>query len=258
MSEPVIHSSEGLAAAPLVRTDEAPLLSRTTFLVAATKAAGFNWFPLMSREKPGLATCFSDVTEEIPVVNQVCSQCNGSGEEAIDGKGTLSQCSACEGHGGKSAANEIAIRRTVTWQFLAEHEGRAGLGVNGEKLSPGEFWKRVLDPVWTATHPNTPIAAISRAYHAGEDSMKPSARINQIEAVVLAEMPKGNNRKMVEEAIRIYRGLCFKLQSRESHPIYKEPLIRHILIRRGRDKAYIPYHFTPEQRNRELQRLGMS
>lgn len=254
------RAAEGLAAAKIVRRDEAPLLSRSTLLAAITKAVGYHWYPLMSPSKPGLATCFSDVTEEIPKVDLPCSRCGGAGEESTDGGKVIVPCAACHGYGGSASTGEIEIIRTVTWLFVADHEGLPGLGLAGEKLSPGEFWQRLDDRLWTELHPNTPAAVLSRAYHAGDDLMMPSARIACVTATVLDALPKGNTRlrEMVTESLRIFRGLAWKLQATVPHAIYGEPLDRHILIRKGRDQAYVPFHYTPEQRNKQLAEYGMA
>jgi len=249
----ILEEIRGKSAATIRRIDEPPLTGKTTFLVAATKALGFLWFPIGSITHPGLHSPFVDTTEEVPKEADPCDGCGGSGEELSEDGKTSYQCSKCAGYGVKNEGQGYTIRRSICWQFLADHS----VEVEGKKLSPGEFWRLLQDEPWCASNSKSIISILAKAWNVGEE-MKPSARIRLIEEEILRPLFAGPVRNILEEAIFVYRGLCWKLQAKEDHPKFGPPLYRHILVRQGRDKAYIRYDWSEERKLAKLKDYGMA
>ncbi|MHA1544626.1 MAG: hypothetical protein ACTSU8_05775 [Alphaproteobacteria bacterium] len=228
-------------------------MAATTFLVAATKALGFQWFPIASKDDATKGQPFLDVTEEIPKSGDTCLDCKGSGEEySKDGK-TAYQCAQCSGYGVSDNGNGYTVQRSVTWLFWADK----GVEIEGVEHSPGEFWKKLLDDKFPLTNPHSVITTLAKAYNVGGE-MKPSERLRLIEEQVLRPLGEEPRREILERAIYLYRGLCWKLQAKETHPIFEEPLYRHIIVRQGRDNAYLRFDWSPERKLRKLKEYGMA
>jgi len=242
----------GLSAAPIVRTDEAPLTAQTTLLVAATKGVGFDWFPIQSERYDDACGPFLDVTEEVPKKGTVCPKCKGSCEEFDEEKKAKFQCSKCSGYGVLKEGQGVTIKRTVTWLFLADNSAE----FDGGEWSPGQFWNNLADSGWLAANPNSITALVRQALDIGEE-MKPSARIRKLEDEVLRPLPEDLRRKVFTNIIHVYRGLCWKLQAKEYHPEFQYPLERHILVRQGRSNAYLGYDWSEEYKLEKLKEYGM-
>lgn len=255
-----LKDCEGLSSAPLVRVDDPPLFSNATLLVAVTKQY-FRWYPL--RAQNGLLAAFNDVTEEIPANDRQCAKCGGSGEEIRrDEKGKVAdavQCDECNGYGHFSKDGRTEARRTVTWIFLADVPAE----IEGLKLSPGSLWERLADDAAALAKPNSEIGVLAKALRISPEPAKPSVRISRLREELLARLvPGSRNHIVIGEIIERYRNFCRMLQSTApvdvGGGVMAQPLIRHILIKQGRDKAYIPFHWPKEKQDEQLRKFGMA
>lgn len=147
--------------------------------------------------------------------------------------------------------------RQVTWSF----EGSKLIRFANDEWAVREFVEHLIDGTWARDHRSHPVAKLNLYYSpaAGE---KASARADFLERAT-TRGGTGPVEEWVRAAAENYRGYRWKLRAgldgvKEPHPVYKDPLIRHLLVRRGERRAYIPLEASPEERAAELRRFGMS
>ena len=145
--------------------------------------------------------------------------------------------------------------RRVTWSF----EGSKLIPFAGDHWAVREFVEHLLDDEWAVRNLRHPVARLNRFYVLARLE-KASVRAQALELSV--DGGTGQLDSWVRAAAENYRGYRWKIQAgldgvKEPHPVYKDPLIRHLLIRKGERRAYIPLDATPEERALELRRFGM-
>lgn len=145
--------------------------------------------------------------------------------------------------------------RRVTWCF----EGSLLLPWGKDEWAVREFTEHLIDDAWARANRSHPVAKLNR-YYAPAALEKASQRAAYLDFVAKGS---GETERRVREAAENYRGYRWKIQAgvsgmKDHHPIYKAPLIRHILIRKGDRRAYVPIHATPEERAETLRRFKMA
>lgn len=147
--------------------------------------------------------------------------------------------------------------RRVSWCF----EGSLLLPWQGDEWAVREFAEHLVDDDWARRNPRHPVALLNRFYSPAARE-RASTRAEWLESAAQSSSCPRETERIVREAAENYRGYRWKIQAgldgeTEPHPIYKAPLTRHILIRRGERRAYIPINATPEERAETLRKYGM-
>lgn len=239
-----IKKVEGRGIKRLQEVGQAPIFSRFTWVISLIKASGFEWAPIPSWD-PDSVSPFLDLTEEVPKKDRECPACDGTGVK--DGE----PCMECHGHGHFSDDGAVDIRRTVTWAFSAEVE--PVVDRQAQELY------RLRDQLMAAEAPTrdrqSTLYWLWKSCQL-EDRCKPSQRLALIESLISSSLPR-EARELLRDGLQVYRGLCWKLQAKESHPVYQQPLHRHILVRQGRKRGYLRVDWSPEKQRRKLQEWSM-
>jgi len=249
MSSERLKKIEGRGIKRIAEVDSPPLFSRFTWVISLLKSAGFEWAPIPSFQEEGSLAPFMDATEEIPKKDRDCDACDGSGEVENASGESIETCEVCHGYGHLSDDGSVQIRRTVTWAFAAEVSPE----VDRQTRELYKFRSELLEAKVSDRH--STLYWLRKSVEL-MDRGKPSERIRQVEGLVGTNMPR-EARELLRDALQIYKGLCWKLQATKPHPVFKEPLHRHIVIRQGKKKAYIRADWSPDRQRKKLMDYGM-
>lgn len=145
--------------------------------------------------------------------------------------------------------------RRVTWAF----EGSMLLRFGKEDWAVREFVRHLIDRDWAEANRSHPVAKLGR-YYARASALKASERADQLECLIGSKT--GPVEQWVRTAAENYRGYRWKIRAgldgvKEPHPVYKDPLHRHLLVRQADRRAYIPIEATAEERAATLRKFGM-
>lgn len=157
------------------------------------------------------------------------------------------------------ATEELAdgtFKRSVVWGFDAAHT----VEFQGEPWTVKYFREHLIDPEWRDARPKHPVAKLG-GHYANAVVQKPSQRADFLMDCAFRKSDWLGN--TLVRASETYTGYRWKIRAGLAgnippHPEYKDPLERHIIIRKGLSRAYIPMNATAEERAEELARYGIS
>lgn len=201
----------------------------------------------------GTTGAFSDVTELVPPHGDSCPTCAGSGVTVVASSAkteTRESCPTCSGYKYLPGAGEPVPMRTISWAFDGTHLADE---FPTEKWFAEALWKKLNDSVWRILNPNHTVARLGSIIEALGARMKPTERIARIEEVVQRE-PLGPTRRIIEDSLKTYRGLAWKIKYPETeiHPEYQHGFPRHLLVRDGAKTYWVEYSEDPEKIRQQI------
>lgn len=222
-----LRAIQGVVRAPIV-DDRPPLESPITVLVMLLKAAGFAWYGVRKALPDGqtATSCY---------INTV----------TLYSDGTQSRRVVWSFIGGDEARVELGGDAVSIWQACA------GLG-----YAPSGRWPRGEKPLGRGA---AAVLAAVRAAAPWESAMPFNERGRRLlRAAAEASHPEA--RRLLADAVELYRGYVWKLTmpiEHPPHPDYGYPLDAHFRYRKGKRTGDVRQSLCRDERMEELRVLGL-